>query len=151
MKDVIKEASDSGWVSEHRAQYLQDGEAGHIFDTARVGGPGPVPTLLLYTRGRRSGRESIMPLAYGEVDGGYVLIASKAGYPRHPGWFHNLLAQQKVKIKLKNEFFEATARVAEGEDRERLWAHMVGMYPPYEDYQKWAGDRLIPVIVCERL
>ena len=91
-----------------------------------------------------------MPLGYGEVDGDYVIIGSKAGYKKHPGWFHNLLAEAKVKIKLKNEFFEATARVAEGEERERLWAYMVGIYPPFDDYQKWAGDRLIPVVVCER-
>ena len=47
MADPIKEASDSGWIAKHRDLYLENGEAGHMWDSTKVGGPGPIPTLLL--------------------------------------------------------------------------------------------------------
>ena len=70
MSDPIIEASERGWIAEHRALYLKDGEAAHLWDSSVAGGPGPLPTLLLFTMGRKSGKESIMPLLYGKVDGG---------------------------------------------------------------------------------
>lgn len=150
MSDPVKDASESGWIAEHRKIYLEDGEAGHMWDSTFLGGPGPLPTLLLFTRGRKSGKESIMPLIYGEADGGYVVIASKGGAPTHPGWYHNLMAQGNASLKVKNDKFEATARVAKGKEREELWAQMATVYPPYEDYQKRAGNREIPVIVFSK-
>lgn len=152
MSDPIKEASDSGWIAKHRELYLEDGEAGHLWDSTVGGGPGPLPTLLLFTTGRKSGKESIMPLLYGKVDGGYAIIASKGGDPKHPGWYHNLKADSSVKLKVANDTFDATARVAEGEERERIWRQMVEMYPPFGDYQTRAsaeGGREIPVVVLE--
>jgi len=151
MSDPVKNASDSGWIAKHRAQYLEDGEAGHMWDSAFLGGPGLLPTLLLFTVGRKTGEERIMPLIYGEVDGGYTIIASKGGFPTHPGWYHNLMAQDKVKLKVKNDEFEVTTRVAEGDERQKIWDQMAAIYPPYNDYQQTAGDRVIPVVVCERV
>ena len=149
MSDPIIEASKSGWIAKHRKLYLEDGEAAHLWDSTVGGGPGPLPTLLLFTTGRKSGKESIMPLLYGKVEGGYAIIASKGGHPKHPGWFHNLKAQGDVKIKVANDEFEAAARVTTGAERERVWAQMAEMYPPYVDYQKAAGAREIPVVVLE--
>ena len=150
MSDPIVEASTSGWIAQHREQYLADGNAGHLWDSSPAGGPGPLPTLLLTTIGRKSGKESIMPLLYGEVDGGYAIIASKGGDPKHPGWFHNLMAQGEVKVQVATDVFEATTRVAEGEERSKIWDQMVAMYPPFGDYQVKAGDREIPVVVLEK-
>ena len=99
--DPVIEASERGWIAEHRSQYLKDGEAAHLWDSTVAGGPGPVPTLLLFTTGRKSGKDSIMPLIYGKVDDGYAIIASKGGTPTHPGWFHNLRAQGTVKISAR--------------------------------------------------
>ena len=110
MADPIKEASESGWIAKHRELYLSDGEAGHLWDSSVAGGPGPLPTLLLFTNGRKTGKESIMPLLYGKTDTGYAIIASKGGSPKHPGWFHNLSAQGNVKVKVANDTFEATTR-----------------------------------------
>lgn len=56
MTDVIKEASESGWIAEHRNKYLEDGEAAHLWDSTFAGGPGPLPTLLLTTRAARAAR-----------------------------------------------------------------------------------------------
>ena len=150
MSDPIVEASTSGWIAQHREQYLADGNAGHMWDSSPAGGPGPLPTLLLTTTGRKSGKESIRPLLYGDVDGAYAIIASKGGDPKHPGWFHNLMAQGDVKVQVATDVFEATTRVAEGEERSKIWDQMVAMYPPFGDYQVKAGDREIPVVVLEK-
>ena len=148
MSDPIIEASTTGWIASHREKYLKDGEAGHLWDSTFAGGPGPLPTLLLTTIGCKSGQESIMPLLYGEVDGGYAIIASKGGAPKHPGWYHNLLAQPQVKVQVRNDVFQATHRVATGAERKKIWDQMAAMYPPYTDYQAKTG-REIPVIVLE--
>ncbi len=153
MSDPIIEASNSGWIADHRKQYLADGKAGHMWDSSFAGGPGPLPTLLLTTTGRKSGKESVMPLLYGEVDGGYAIIASKGGDPKHPGWYHNIVAQGDVKVQVADDVFEATTRVAEGDEREKIWAQMAAMYPPFSDYQESATKatgRKIPVIVLEK-
>ena len=150
MSDPIIEASTSGWIAQHRELYLKDGDAGHLWDSTPAGGPGPLPTLLLSTIGRKSGKESIMPLLYGKVDGGYAIIASKGGDPKHPGWFHNLMAQDEVKVQVATDVFQATTRVAEGAERSKIWDQMVAMYPPFGDYQVKAGAREIPVVVLEK-
>lgn len=150
MGDPIVEASTSGWIAQHREQYLADPEAGHLWDSAPAGGPGPLPTLLLTTTGRKSGKESVMPLLYGAVDGGYAIIASKGGDPKHPGWYHNLKAQGKVKVQVAKDVFNATTRVASGAERAKIWEQMAAMYPPFADYAVKAGDREIPVVVLEK-
>ena len=151
MIDSIVEDSKSGWIAEHRDIYLADGEAGHMWDSAPAGGLGLIATLLLYTVGRKSGNESIMPLIYGEVDGGYAIIASKGGAPKHPGWYHNLMAQDQVKVKVANDFFQVTPRVASGDERTKVWEQLATIYPPYKDYQASAGSREIPVVILERV
>ncbi len=149
MSDPIKEASDTGWIAQHREKYLKDPEGGHMWDSTIGGGPGPLPTLLLFTTGRKSGKESIMPLLYGKVDGGYAIIASKGGNPKHPGWYHNLKASGEVKVQVAADVFQARTRDAAGAERARIWDQMVAMYPPFGDYQVAAGDREIPVVVLE--
>ncbi len=151
MIDSLVEDSKSGWIAEHRKLYLEDGDAGHMWDSSPAGGPGPVPTLLLFTTGRKSGNESIMPLIYGEVDGGYAIIASKGGAPKHPGWYHNAMAQGQVQVKVANGLYQAKARVAAGEERARVWQQLTQIYPPYNDYQQSAGSREIPVVILERI
>ena len=149
MSDPIVEASTSGWIAEHRQQYQQDGEAGHMWDSSFAGGPGPLPTLLLTTTGRKSGRESVMPLLYGKVSGGYAIVASKGGAPKHPGWYHNIRAQGEVTVQVVDEIFRATTRTASGAERAAIWEQMSEMYPPFSDYEKKAGDREIPIVILE--
>jgi len=151
MTDPIIEMSTTGWIAKHRKQYQEDGEAGHMWDSSAAGGPGLLPTLLLTTTGRKSGTESIMPLLYGKVDGGYAVIASKGGAPKHPGWYHNMKARGEVTVQIANDIFQANVRTAESEERAAIWKQMTDMYPPYADYQVKAGDREIPVIVLERI
>jgi len=106
-------------------------------------------TLLLTTRGRKSGKNLIIPLIYRPTgSGGFCVIASKGGAPAHPAWFLNLEADPKVTIQVAKDKYEATARIAHGEERERLWNLMVDYYAPYTDYQA-ATERKIPVVVLE--
>ena len=149
MSEIELPAGLPDWIRDHVQLYLQDGEAGHYWDASAAGGEGMLTTLLLYTTGRKSGKQSILPLIYRPTgEGGYCIIASKGGAPSHPAWYLNLAAEPNVRIQVATESHDAVARVAEGEERQRLWDMMVEYYAPYTDYQA-ATDREIPVVVLD--
>ena len=106
-----------------------------------------VPILLLTTKGRKSGKERTTPLMYTRDGGNLVLIASVGGAPRNPGWYWNLQGQD-AEVQIGPERRRVRARDAEGEERERLWAAMVSLYPNYAQYQQKTSRR-IPVVVLE--
>ena len=141
--------SEIPWIAEHIELYKTDPEKAHMWDSSHLGGPGILPTLLLTTIGRKSGEPRPLPLIYKEIDGAYVIIASKGGMPNHPIWFLNLEANPDCDLMVGAKPVKARARVAEGEERERLWNELEAIYPPYADYQKNAGDRVIPVVVLD--
>jgi deazaflavin-dependent oxidoreductase (nitroreductase family) len=139
------------WIKDHLRRYLaSNGEEGHMWDASLGGGTGMVQTLLLTTKGRRSGKSLLLPLIYGEADGAYVLVASKGGAPTHPAWYLNLSANPDVDVQVKADRFHARARTATGDERTRLWDMMVGLYAPYTDYQA-RTEREIPVVVLEQI
>src|SRR5260221_6025922 len=110
---------------------------------------GWAPLILLTTTGAKTGQRRIIPLMY-VSDGDRVLaIASKGGSPKHPLWYHNLLAHPEVTVEVGSEKFDATARVLTGEERERAFARAAEGFPPYAGYQK-KKPRAIPVIALER-
>ena len=137
------------WIREHIELYMSDPEAAHMWDSSHLGGPGVLPTLLLVTKGRKSGEPKPLPLIYGKVGDNYVIIASKGGAPAHPAWYLNLRAEPNCDIKVGSLDVAVTARDAAGEEREDLWRQLAEIYPPYDDYQSAAGDRRIPVVVLE--
>ena len=138
------------WLQEHARSYLEtDGEQGHMWDSTVIGGPGPVQCLLLTTTGRKTGKKRLLPLIYGETEGGVVVVASKGGAPSHPVWYLNLVDQPEVEVQVKAERFRAQARVAKGDERTRLWDEMVGIWAAYTSYQE-NTEREIPVVVLER-
>ena len=137
------------WITDHLQRYLDtNGADGHMWDSGPVGGPGLLPTLLLTTNGRRSGKPITMPLIYGEADGSYIIVASKGGAPQHPGWYLNLAANPQVEVQVRDKRFRAAARTASGQERTNLWQKMRGIYPPYDEYQA-KTEREIPVVVLE--
>jgi deazaflavin-dependent oxidoreductase (nitroreductase family) len=138
-----------GWITEHIALYEKDPDAGHMWDSSALGGPGVLPTLLLTTTGAKSGQPRVLPLIYGKRGDDVVIIASKGGAPSHPAWFVNLEANPACRVQVARDVFDATARIAEGEERKELWEMMVDVYSPYTDYQN-ATAREIPVVVLER-
>ena len=128
---------------EHVERYrATDGEEGFVWKRG-------THILLLTTKGRRSGEERTHPLIFREDGDNYVIVASRGGDSRHPGWFVNLRADPEVEVQVKADRFRARARIAEGEERERLWKLMAEVWPDYDDYQA-RTDRQIPIVVLER-
>ena len=107
---------------------------------------GPSSLLLLHHRGAKSGTERVNPVAYLEDGGRYVIFASKAGAPTHPGWYHNLRAHPETTIEVGNETIAVTANVASEQERERLYAAQTQRSPQFAEYQR-KTDRLIPAVV----
>ncbi|HST85221.1 MAG TPA: nitroreductase/quinone reductase family protein [Kineosporiaceae bacterium] len=106
----------------------------------------PFPILLLTTTGARTGRRTTVPLGYALDDDGRVfVVASKAGAPKDPAWFHNLRANPSVTVELGDRSFEARAVVTAGEERDRLYRRIAGDGNPYEGNT----DRVFPVVVLE--
>ena len=135
--------SDYPFGDEHVRLYRDtDGETGHEWREGST-------ILLLTTTGRRTGNETTTPLIYGLDGDRPVIVASKGGAPDDPGWFKNLAKNPEVGVQIKGDRFRAHARVAEGEERSRLWKLMNGMWPHYDEYAT-KTDREIPVVVLER-
>jgi deazaflavin-dependent oxidoreductase (nitroreductase family) len=107
------------------------------------------PLLLLTTTGARTGQRRTTPVMYVPYDEHLLVIASNAGAPKHPDWYRNLLAHPQVTVEVGTETFDAIARVAEREERERLWAYIVERYPFFIEHQAKI-TRQIPVIVLSR-
>lgn len=106
--------------------------------------------LLMTTQGAKSGKESIVPVAYTKDADRFVVVASKGGAPTNPAWYYNLLAHPEVTVEVDNEKFQARATNITGEERERLYAQHAAAYPTFNDY-KAKTTRQIPVLVLERI
>ena len=137
------------WIRDHVELYLSDPEKAQLFDSTMGGGPGVVPALLLIARGAKSGKLRPLPLFYQEMAGKYVVIGSAGGAPKHPRWYVNLKANPECEIRVGSRRMRARARTASGEERTRGWKKMAEVFPPYDEYQKQAGARQIPVVVLE--
>ena len=128
---------------EHANHYLSSGGAdGHMYKLSQPGPPDlTVPSLLLTTIGRKSGEQFILPLFCGKTGNSYIVVAAKGGGPRHPGCYHNILANPAVEVQVGTAKMKARARTAVGDERARVWS-------PYADYQK-KTEREIPVVVLD--
>jgi deazaflavin-dependent oxidoreductase (nitroreductase family) len=116
----------------------------------KVGGPyAGVPLLLLTTTGAKSGEPRINPVAYNTDGERLVVLASKSGAPIHPDWYHNIVAHPDVRVEIGTESFEARVTVAEGAERDELFAKRVAVMPNFAEYQA-KTTRTIPVVVLTR-
>ena len=128
----------------------------HTFLYRRTGGrlghtiPGvPGRMLLLDHVGAKSGTERTSPLLYIEDGDDVVIVASKGGFPKHPAWYHNLAANPDTTVQIGGEKRAVHARVANPEERERLWPLAVKAYHGYEDYAARSKGREIPLVILE--
>jgi len=120
-------------------------------NSGKVGGSFAGKTLLLlHTVGAKSGQERVNPVAYVADGNRFVIIASKAGAPTNPDWYHNILAHPLVTVEVGTEQFPAQAVVATEPERTRLYNKMVEMMPGFAEYQA-KTTRVIPVIVLTRM
>ena len=109
-----------------------------------------MPIMLLTTKGAKTGKPFVKPLAYTTDGNRMVLIASFAGSPHHPAWFVNLSANPAVTVEVGNDRYEARAIVTSGTERQRLFDAQAAKMPIFNDYQK-KTTREIPVVVLERV
>lgn len=116
----------------------------------RVGGRfGGLPLLLLHHRGARSGMERVTPLAYRALEGGAMAVfATNGGASRNPDWYHNVLANPQVQVEVGGRTIGARARVADTEERERIWQQQASRLPNVDALQERSG-RTIPVVILE--
>ena len=118
------------------------GKVGGTFEGATI--------LILHTTGARSGLPRAHPLVGQPLeDESIAVFASKAGAATNPDWYHNLLAHPVAAIELGTETVPVTARVAQGEERERIWSRQKERYPNFAEYEQ-KTTREIPVVVLER-
>jgi deazaflavin-dependent oxidoreductase (nitroreductase family) len=104
---------------------------------------------LLTTTGAKTGRQVTSPLAYHRDGDRVIVVASKGGAPENPAWYHNLRANPNVTVEVGEEKYQATATVAEGEERERLYRQQASHFAAFNDYEK-RTTRQIPVIILTR-
>jgi len=118
----------------------------------KVGGEfADTPLLILHSVGAKSGRTHVTALMYQDLGQGQVVavFASKGGAPTNPDWYHNLVANPRVTVELGAETFEATARVALGEERMLIWSAWKQRYPFFAQFEQ-KTKREIPVVILER-
>lgn len=126
-------------IDEFRAN---DGKVGGMFEGA--------PLLLLHTTGARTGLNRVHPLMYQQVGDELAVFASNAGAAKHPDWYFNLLADPDGRIETGSETVGVQARVAEGEERDRIWATQKQRFSNFAEYEQTAGARQIPVVILTR-
>ena len=132
----------TGWndniIEEFRAN---DGKVGGPFEGA--------PLLLLHSVGAKTGTTRVNPVMYQKVGDSFAVFASKGGAPTNPDWYHNLVAHPRSTVEVGAETIEVVARVAEGDERERIWAKQKTAYTGFAEYEQRTA-REIPVIILER-
>jgi deazaflavin-dependent oxidoreductase (nitroreductase family) len=101
--------------------------------------------LLLTTVGARTGSRHTTPMMYVRLDGRLLVVASNAGAPRHPDWYHNLVANPAVTVEVDGAEYAATARPTTGPDRDEMFGRIAEQYTFFTDHQKGV-DRTIPVV-----
>jgi len=108
------------------------------------------PLLLLHHRGAKTGTERVNPLAVMKLDGNaWAVFGSKGGAPTNPDWVHNLRANPRASIEVGDDTIDVVARVAEGEERDRIWEAQKRFNPGFAEYER-KTDRQIPVVILER-
>jgi deazaflavin-dependent oxidoreductase (nitroreductase family) len=133
--------SPTDWVAKHVRSYLAtNGEDGHLYQGW--------PTLLLTTRGRKSGKLRRTALIYQQDGDRYLLVASNAAAPKHPAWYLNLVAHPEVTVQVGADTFTARARTATPEEKRLLWPRMTAIFPLYDTYQAQT-DRELPLVILD--
>ena len=133
--------SPVGWVADHIRGYVDsEGEKGHRWRGAN--------TLLLTTRGRKSGKLRRTALIYGRDGDEYIVVASKGGAEKHPEWYLNLVVDPAIQVQVGPKKFMARARTASSEEKPALWRLMTSIWPDYDQYQARC-ERDIPVVILE--
>jgi len=136
--------SSAQWVRDQVERYEASGgtEATTLRDTG-------LPVVIVTSLGATSGKVRKTPLMRVEHEGRYAAVASQGGAPKHPTWYHNLVADPRVELQDGPEKWDMIAREVSGAERDEWWERAVAAFPNYADYQR-RTERQIPVFVLER-
>ena len=116
----------------------------------KVGGPFEgAPMVLLHHIGARSGTERVTPLVYFPDGDRMLIVASAAGAPKSPDWYHNLRADPHVKVEVGTETVAVTAEELPPAERAEEWARITAAAPGFAEYQE-KTTRVIPVFALSR-
>ena len=105
------------------------------------------PVCLVTMTGRKSGKTRVIPLMYNARGDDVILVASRAGTPTSPAWYHNLMANPDVEIQVGKDKRTYHVRQASDEEKAELWPLVVENYKDFDMYQN-RTERNIPVLIC---
>ncbi|MEZ5178318.1 MAG: nitroreductase family deazaflavin-dependent oxidoreductase [Acidimicrobiales bacterium] len=126
-------------IEEFRAN---DGVVGPPFEGA--------PMVLVHHTGAKTGTQRVTPLVYQPVGDDWAIFGSKGGAPDNPDWFHNLVANPDTEIEVGAHTVPVSATVLSGDQRDEIWEKQKELMPGFAEYEKTAGDRVIPVVLLTR-
>ena len=135
-----------------QGQHANNRQIIEAFRATRENPNGPFaasPLLLLTTIGAKSGQARTTPLRYFRDGEQLLVLASNYGGPKHPDWYHNLLAHPDVTVEVGAETYRATATALVGSEREQAWARIAERYPSFAELQS-KTPRRIPVVALKR-
>lgn len=115
----------------------------------RIGGTaaGRTPVLLLTAPGRTTGQPRTTPVSYFAHDGAFVVVGSGGGSRAEPQWMRNMRAASRAHVQVRTEQHDVLVRLAEGEERDRLWHDVVVQRAPaFAAYETKSG-RTMPIAV----
>jgi deazaflavin-dependent oxidoreductase (nitroreductase family) len=137
MPDTVNDFNET-LIEEFRAN---GGKVGGMFEGRDL--------LLLHTTGAKTGRRRVNPVAYRRDGDRLAVFGTKGGADTHPDWYYNVRAHPDATVEVGSERFDVTARIAESEERDRIWADQKAEIPAFAEYEK-KTERVIPVVVLER-
>jgi deazaflavin-dependent oxidoreductase (nitroreductase family) len=134
-------------MNDYNKPIIEEFRANH----GRVGGNFEgAPMVLLTTTGAKSGATRVNPLVSLPEGDTIYIFASAAGAPKHPAWYHNLVAHPEVGVEFGDDSFRATAASVTGDERDRIYAEQTKAFEGFADYEK-KTTRVIPVVKLERI
>ena len=122
--------------------YLADPHGRATGDAAKRG----LPTLLLTAKGRKSGKERTVALAFVQHGDSMIVVGSLAGYDNHPAWVLNLRANPDCWVQLDDRKLKAVAREADDSERDALWEKLDTVFPVWHHFQKQT-DRKFAIVL----
>ena len=114
----------------------------------KVASFGETTLLVLHSTGAKTGRERVSMLIYQDLGGSWAIFASNGGAPTPPAWYHNIIANPNVEIEVGSSTHRAIARVADEDERQRIWNAQSAIMPEIEDFAASSG-RVIPVVILD--
>jgi deazaflavin-dependent oxidoreductase (nitroreductase family) len=116
----------------------------------KVGGQfAGAPMILVHHVGAKSGVERVSPMVYFTDGDRMLIVASAAGSPKNPDWYHNLKARPKVDVEVGTETFPVVVEELQADERAQKWAQITAAMPGFAEYQE-KTSRVIPVLALAR-